>query len=194
MSTSRTLLGIALGVAIAGCALTLGVGTAKAATTTFEFSGFVVCGGPCTLDGDIVINTTSGEVVSADFAFTRPFPVTNVALNFVSFVGHPFIDVGVLGTSITIVDPLDAPNHRLIFVLPVSDLIGYAGGQFCQLGGPCPDSAGGIRIGVAPNFMPVIGSLTPVPVPVPAALPLFGSALAAMGIFRWWRRRKLVAA
>ena len=32
------------------------------------------------------------------------------------------------------------------------------------------------------------------PVPLPAALPLFGSALAAMGIFRWWRRRTAAAA
>jgi hypothetical protein len=30
-------------------------------------------------------------------------------------------------------------------------------------------------------------------VPIPAALPLFGSALAAMGMFRWWRRRRLAA-
>jgi hypothetical protein len=44
---------------------------------------------------------------------------------------------------------------------------------------------------------PLVVSLNGVgiaPVPLPAALPLFGSALAAMGIFRWWRRRRLVAA
>jgi hypothetical protein len=32
------------------------------------------------------------------------------------------------------------------------------------------------------------------PVPLPAAFPLFGAALAAMGVFRWWRRRAAVAA
>jgi hypothetical protein len=43
-----------------------------------------------------------------------------------------------------------------------------------------------------PNFLLASDDVTPIP--IPAALPLFGSALAAMGIFRWWRRRRLVPA
>ena len=31
-------------------------------------------------------------------------------------------------------------------------------------------------------------------VPLPGTLPLFGSVLAAMGIFKWWRRRRFIAA
>jgi hypothetical protein len=46
-----------------------------------------------------------------------------------------------------------------------------------------------IRFLSSPNNYFEFSNIETSPVPIPAALPLFGSVLAGMGLFRWWKRR-----
>jgi hypothetical protein len=51
-----------------------------------------------------------------------------------------------------------------------------------------------IRFFSSPNNAFEFSNIETAPVPLPAALPLFGSVLAGMGFFRWWKRRSTAAA
>ncbi|GAF69074.1 unnamed protein product [marine sediment metagenome] len=46
----------------------------------------------------------------------------------------------------------------------------------------------------APQGRTHLWELQPSPVPLPAALPLYGTGLGLMGLFGWWRRRRAAAA
>jgi len=69
--------------------------------------------------------------------------------------------------------------------IPVSTLVGYAGGSICTVGSPCP--GGGVSEAASgnPSSEFTSGSLTAVP--EPASVALVGSAL--LGLAAWRRRR-----
>ena len=179
-------------LAAAWCALALGVGATKADTiTTFNVSALVnpVECLTCALGGDVVINTTIGSIVSANITFTG-LPTVG-PFNVVSVPTHT------TGTGITETRIRDALFNTLDLFLPPFDLVGYTGGPICN--GDitiCPLVGGGAGRSVI--FLSIIGgsldlvsgSLTPAPVPIPTALPLFATGLGALGLLAWRRKRK----
>jgi hypothetical protein len=107
----------------AACVLTITMATAKASTVTFDLSPSHLDCPNCTIGGNIVVDTTAGTVVSVDITVTGTLPA------------GPFTTInGVLpeaGGTVTLLDFTDAGNTNFLHLfLPVSNLVGYAGGQY----------------------------------------------------------------
>ena len=144
----------------------------------------------CPLGGDIVINTSNGSIVSANVTITGLGPVgpfTNFGLSPISRqVGAGFITELIIA---------DAVNDKLHLFLPVVDLIGYPGGPICVADAffpPCLRSEITLTF-IGGSLELVSGSLTPAPVPIPAALPLFATGLGVLGLLGWRRKKKSAA-
>jgi hypothetical protein len=170
---------------------TLTAGDARANTIrTFDASGtFELC---CfdqgfapiiawSSPGALTVDVTTGTVIDVNFTVPGFEPFTTIS-NSIPFGGW-FLAVS--NSTLALFE---------MFLVADFTLIDYNGGliQNAQIrfnhftcvypGGLCAGS------GIVTPQDPVT------PVPVPGALPLFGSALAAMGIFRWLRRRRLASA
>jgi hypothetical protein len=113
---------LSTGLAVAGCALVLSVGAAKA--TTFDLSTTLDCSG-CTLGGNIVIINNS--IVSEDLTFTGLTGVGPFTINAgVSFI---FLGTGVIHLTID-----DGHFDTVDLFLPGVDEfwpLGYTGGPIC---------------------------------------------------------------
>ena len=145
-----------------------------AAANTFTVSGDFSGGtGIDPFSGTLTIDTTAGQVTAA-----------NITLEGVDFTGvlsqGPYVD-----SSDWLVKLISGPAEFDLFLftstLPGS-LVGYSGGSID--GG----FAGGGPLGT--GIIGAGGTVTVSETPLPAALPLFASALAGAGLFGWIRRRK----
>jgi hypothetical protein len=182
-------------LAVAGCALTLGVGAANAdIITTFDVSANFF-NTSATLDGNIVIDVTTGAVQSIDVTGPGGAHFTDdVAVNFVTI-------------SLSSVSSVDVTQPDLIIelalFLPVSNLIGYTGGAICSFTTSCAENAVSF-VDINNIFDPSLdqsfgvtsGSLTPQTAAVPG--PIVGAGLPGLifaggGLLAWWRRRKKIA-
>jgi hypothetical protein len=166
-------------LAAAACALAFGIGAANA--STFDVSGTFSDG--TTIGGFIAIDVSAGTVTSEDITTSR----TGVG----PFTATP----SVVGSSPIILEFGDTNSDELDLLLPVSTLVGYAGGALCtfsaSLEGVCTDQATNLRnLPGAFSLSLNSGSLTPVATPLPAALPLFATGIGGLGLLGWRRKRK----
>jgi hypothetical protein len=181
--------------ALAVCLLTLTTGAARANTIhTFDVSGtFETYEVFTNMSGTATVDVTAGAFVSVNFLVSGYLPFTNIGFS-APFISPFFWHLRVFDSS--------AAAYQLDMLIelppPYGSLIGYAGGIFTNGTILSPSNINRITCGLEGEVCSGDGIFSPqsavTPVPVPAALPLFGSALAAMGIFRWWRRRKTVLA
>jgi hypothetical protein len=110
-----------------------GTGVARADDIqTFDVSGSLTAwenascsASGCTLDGTLVIDTTTGAVISAAVTFSGESPVTGPFTNFVEITEIPILgETRVELQGVASVDELD-----LFFVTPTAgSLVGYEGG------------------------------------------------------------------
>jgi hypothetical protein len=152
----------------------------NAVATPLPISGVATpaCSTTCTLGGDIVINTGTGAVVSADVT----------ASGFSPSVG-PFKQLGLGGTfkgEFFFQNIADSAGNILELDFPPTTLVNYTGGQ-----------VGGSVILPSESEWGVSGSLTAVPAPpigrgLPVVLALGGMLLGAK-LLKRSRRRRLIA-
>lgn len=184
--------------AAAAFALWLMIAPAKADTiTTFDLSAnvpIIFCVPSCTVGGEIVINTTTGQVVSADITFA------DAVVGNRSFTDSIFFNAFII-TDISVADPAHTTD-RMHLHLPVSNLIGYTGGPICSTTALCNSSPPDVfPTEVFSDFFidnfryPIFSrSLTPAAVPGPiAGAGLPGLLLAGGGLLAWWRRKRTAA-
>jgi len=139
--------------------------------------------------GDIVIDTTTGTVVSFYVAYTENF--AERAINPESFLNLPTPESPFLEFATQWYpgyDPLGQPTIVDIFV-PVDTLVGYMGGPVCSDANPCSDyiSSNGQLPHLEVNFAD--GQLTLAQTPEPSSLVLLSTA--ALGLAGALRRKLL---
>jgi hypothetical protein len=127
-------------VGAACCALALSVGAAKAADTittfdvsaTFVSSGYGSCPG-CKLHGHIIINTTTGAILSENVTMTQWSGGLFSLIQFTSRPYYPSLEWDGLLLILWLFDNWRSPTTELQLVLPVKDtLVGYTGGPICS--------------------------------------------------------------
>jgi len=128
---------------------------AKADTiSTFSLSNFTFnTGGTAT--GTVAIDTTTGVATGVDVTFTLGSTVDH-------FTG---VDSQAFNVIAYIVSSLDVAGDDLVLALPVTSLVGYAGGVVCAIDNPCNPGGGGYGNiqgpgGVPPFYVFESGALT----------------------------------
>jgi len=74
----------------------------------------------------------------------------------------------------------------------VIDALGFSKFEFRELEGKLEPGGGDIKFIFADDFSFAQSTISPVP--LPAALPLYGTGLAIMGFIGWHRKRKIASA
>jgi hypothetical protein len=185
MSTSRALLGITRGLALGLLGLVLLAGPARAVTVTSTDTVTVQLDNLQAGSFDqvaIFLGLSSTDPFGPDETFrAQLFDGANSLINIRTPGPNPFaLDVQL---AIPFNPGFLFPIDNTGFVI-IDQILGSF--EITGISAAFPAIGGGFGTAFPQDF--VVTS-----VPVPAALPLFGSALAAMGIFRWWRRRRLAA-
>lgn len=143
------------------------------ADTTFDASGVTANGS--TLSGTVVINTTTGTLVSIDFTMTGTFSFTATTVS-----GEPGAGPA---TGAYVVEA--STNSNLPYValdLPVTTLVGYTGGDFCLNPNTCNGGtvAGSLAETVADNRSYFTSGGLTAEAPEPASFLLLGIGAALL--------------
>jgi hypothetical protein len=168
---------ILLTAVLLGSFLSLGNSTARADTAVFDITGkFADSGIGTSLIGTVTIDTTAGTILATDVSTTGNFPGGPYPL--VSASGNP-VNLAFNGTGGSIV--------LMQLYLPVSSLVGYAGGVLCSndtfassLAG-CSNQISFYQLGSAAEDL-VSGSLTPTAAAEPSSMCLLGTGLLSLGL------------
>jgi hypothetical protein len=167
-------------LAAVGFSSAVGVSSTQAAVVTFDVSGNLVpgfnatCAATCQLGGTIQIDTS--QMYGANLGAVADVTVTGAPLGPFTYeevvTSNTYLDIHLL-------IPGNA-NESLDLYLPgITTFIGYAGSSFTDL----PTAPYGALISSPTSYWFVSGTLTPeATTPLPAALPLFATGLAGLGL------------
>ena len=198
---------------VVACALVLTVDAARANTiTTFDTFGtfdnpdVTMYHPPSTLSGTLTVDVTAGIVTATNLVVPGFSSFSNILHSYEFFSG--LWTMTIANASGSILDftfapsPLPSPapvtGSGQLFDLLAGIILGgelyvacAEGSERCQ---GWPNWTGNFAEYFGGN--PLRGTLTAdlAETPLPAALPLFGSGLGAMGLLSWWRRRHLASA
>jgi hypothetical protein len=166
---------------VAACVLALYVGTAKAAIVDFRLDGGVIGSSSSSFFGTVNIDTTTGAI--GDFFLLLAPREDELSENqeLVLFQSGNSFGFNLFNREFL----------GFLFGLTVTlegDLIGYMGGDFVA----DFDTRGAGTFTFEGTVTKVSMPNPPSEVPLPAALPLFLTALAALGCWEWRRRRASV--
>lgn len=172
----------------------IGAPAGRADTVTLNVSGSLTpqtgtgasCSpSPCTLGGDIVIDNTTGALISVDITMADSSPTIG-PFNIVSPIAYgPEVDGG--QTELGIFDA-NGDVIGLVFATPTAgSLVGYISGALT--GGPGGTAACIEDHGCGPTWLLTSGSLTPAAMPESSSVALLLIGLGSLGVMMVMRKR-----
>jgi hypothetical protein len=173
---------------VAACVLAVSVGQVKAnAFTTFDASGSFtdVFHDTFALSGSITVDSTSGAVISNASLFLVGEPWTNIVGQSGSnlSIQTPIFNVGFSPSNCTTTNGCH-DTLNLLFSGEPSIWLADDGASILSGSAFLRDAGFSIHL-VSGGISEQISAI-----PLPAALPLFASGLAVLGLFGWWRTGK----
>ena len=178
--------------ALMGLAMTTAVGAMPLVYDEAVDGDIATVTGPSTLDPlDFGVNTVTGTVNGTLIGRGRDFDLFDVALPTSGILDsiHLFLSIGEDGNGLTPIDFAFTLDSNLNVESPLSFgstliLVGLSGNNLTRVG------LNGFVPGMVTDYI-ITFNVSVVPaVPVPAALPLFGTGLAVLGLIGWRRKRK----
>jgi hypothetical protein len=200
------------GAALAAALASLALGATPAAAVTYNVdltlddyvldNNTLLTGGSVILTGQIVTDGTIGLLAGANFLSWSFTVADSTSSGSLSSAGPGTVETGVSSLFTATATELIVAAGNWHFRLQGDPVIGYFEmldnvfyATVCTFGCPAySDGAYGAEELLSGSYPYVLGMASSVaPVPLPAALPLFGTGIALLGLLGWRRRRAAAA-